>query len=82
MNIEEFLMHNPSREEIARQLCAIANNNVLRIDQTFAWHWLSEAGGFTADDFFDDEEQTRRLMGDEAVTHYGIYTWKLKDGVL
>ncbi|ABS83658.1 hypothetical protein 0305phi8-36p098 [Bacillus phage 0305phi8-36] len=82
MTIEEFLMHNPSREVIARQICIEANEAIMPINETYAWKWLSEAGQFKKDDFYDDTEQTRRLMGDEAVDVHGIYTWKLKDGVL
>lgn len=86
MTIEEFLMHNPSRKEIAFQLCAVANNDVhgVDIDDTFVWKYLSEAGNFTKDDFYDDQEATLRRFNNDmkAITHHGVRTWKLKDGVL
>lgn len=79
MTMEEFIAKNPSREEIAAQICAVANNNVLEIDETFAWQPLSELAGFTLDDFYDDVQGTFYLYGSEALTHYGIVNWKLKD---
>lgn len=87
MTIEEFLMSDPSREEIAVQICAVANNYYgfgVDIDDTFVWKWLSEAGEFKKDDFYDDQEDTlRRYNNDmEAITNHGVRTWKLKDGVL
>ena len=86
MTLEEFLAKQPSREEIARQLCAVANNDVCGVDitDTFVWEPLSRLGGFTADDFYDDQEATlRRHNNDiEAITHHGVRTWTLKEGVL
>ena len=86
MTLEEFIAKNPERKEIARQICAVANNDVHGVDvtDTHVWEKLSELGGFTANDFFDDQEATlRRFNNDmEAITHHGVRTWKLKEGVL
>lgn len=82
MSIEEFLAKNPTRQEISIHLRAIANMNVLEIDETYLWEDLSKAGNFTKDDFYDDQEETKRQMGIEAITHHGIVNWKLKEVVL
>lgn len=82
MTIEEFLAKNPTRQEIAFQLCALANHHILPIDETYIWEDLSKAGNFTKDDFYDDQQATKREMGVEAITHHGIVNWKLKKVVL
>lgn len=79
MSIDEFIKTNPSREEIAAQICYVANAAVLDIDNTFVWSQLSKLGNFTADDFWDDQEKTIDFYEPKAVTHYGIVNWKLKD---
>ncbi|PAD70593.1 hypothetical protein CHH83_01980 [Bacillus sp. 7586-K] len=78
MTLNEFISTNPSREQIAFQICAVANTNVLEIDETFVWKPLSELGGFTKDDFYDDVQGTFDMYGAEALTHYGTVNWKLK----
>lgn len=79
MTIEEFLANRPSRYEVAIQLCAIANGNILEIDDTFAWESLSRYGGFKKSDFYDDVQGTFNMYGAEALTHHGIVNWKLKE---
>ncbi|GAB6253642.1 hypothetical protein BCSAG_49600 [Bacillus cereus] len=81
MTLNEFIASNPTREQIAFQICGVANVNVLEIDETFAWKPLSELGGFTKDDFYDDVQGTFNMYGAEALTHIGIVNWKLKDKV-
>lgn len=78
MTLEEFIKSNPQREEIAKQICIIANNNVLNFDETYVWNDLSKLGGFTKEDFWDDKEETTQQHGEEAIKFYGIYNWKLK----
>jgi hypothetical protein len=78
LTLDDFISKNPTREEIALQICAVANNNVLEIEETFVWETLSELGSFTKNDFFDDVQETFDRYGSEALTHYGIVNWKLK----
>ncbi len=80
MTLNDFIAKNPSREQIAEQICFCANNYVLHIDDTFVWGKLSELGGFTIDDFYDDQEETRRRYEDDAVDKVGIVNWKWKEG--
>lgn len=42
MTLEEFIASNPTRDKIAFQICGVANQNVLEIDETFVWKPLSE----------------------------------------
>lgn len=79
MTLEEFLATKPTREEAIECLCCVANQNVLKIDDTFAWKELSEYTGVTADDFWDDREETIKRFGEVAITHFGLYNWKLKE---
>ncbi|MFJ8247392.1 hypothetical protein [Peribacillus asahii] len=81
MTLEEFIATNPSRREIAFQICGVANMNVLEIDETFAWEPLSKLGGFTKNDFYDDVQGTFDFYGSEALSHHGIVNWKLKERV-
>ncbi|MCC3687470.1 MULTISPECIES: hypothetical protein [Bacillus cereus group] len=81
MTLEEFIASNPTRDKIAFQICGVANQNVLEIDETFVWKPLSELGGFTKDDFYDDVQGTFDMYGAEALTHIGIVNWKLKNRV-
>jgi hypothetical protein len=78
MTLEDFIQTNPTKEEIAFQLCAVANYNIINIDESYAWEELSKLGGLKKEDFWDDKEETVKKMGGEAVTHHGIVNWKLK----
>jgi hypothetical protein len=82
MTINEFIATNPSRKEIAKAICDVANYHVLCIDDTFAWEPLSKLGGFSLEDFWDDTAETIARYEPEAVTHVGIVNYKLKEGVL
>lgn len=75
MNIQSFIETNPTPAEIAAVICAVANNNVLEIDETFAWS-IAEFGGFTKADFVDDVQDTFDRHGAEALDVYGIKNWK------
>ena len=77
---QKFIDSNPSKEQVAQYLCDVANNHVLDIDDTYAWD-LAEQIGLTKEDFFDDQEETIRRFGEEAITHYGIVNWKYKQSV-
>jgi hypothetical protein len=80
MTLQEFIAKKPTRQQIADQICAVANNNVLWIDDTFVWEHLSYLGCFQKEDFYDDQEETMRIYpnGWEAINVYGIVNWKLK----
>jgi hypothetical protein len=78
MTLDEFIASNPTREQIAWQICAVANYNVLDLTSTFLWKPLSELGGFKKEDFWDDKKETIAKMGEQAITHYGIVNYKLK----
>jgi hypothetical protein len=79
LTLEEFIAKNPTKEEIAFQICAVANMNVLEINDTYVWDTLRNLGGFTKEDFFDDVQETFNVHGAKALSHYGIVNWKLKD---
>lgn len=78
-DIKRILAHNPSKEDAIAFLCERANTNVLRIDDHMYWEEISKYAGVTVDDFYDDQEETARLYGKEAVEVYGLYNWKLKE---
>lgn len=78
-NIKSFIASNPSREELANVICYVANNNVLEIDETWAWEVYHELGGFAKDDFYDDVQGTFNFYGQEALEMYGIVNWRLKN---
>lgn len=82
MRLKDFIASDPSREVIARNICATANANVLEIDETFVWEVLSELGNFSKEDFYDDVQGTFDIYGAEALTHYGIVNWKLTNKAL
>lgn len=77
MNLNKFIETSPSPAEIASVICAVANNNVLEIDETFVWSPLAELGGFTRADFVDDVQATFDAHGAEALDVYGMKNWKL-----
>lgn len=79
MDIKGFLAQNPSKGYAIAVLCSMANTNVLRVDDHMAWEEISKYAGVTIDDFYDDQEETARLYGKEAVEVYGLYNWKLKE---
>lgn len=77
MTLKEFIASNPGRKEIAFQICAVANGNVLEVDETYVWEPLSKLGKLTKADFYDNVQETFDKYGAEALTHYGIVNWKL-----
>lgn len=78
MTVDEFIASNPSKEEVAKQLCRIANQNVLGINDTWAWGLFKPLYNFKISDFYDDKNETREKYDDYAVEVVGIVNWKYK----
>lgn len=78
MTVDEFVASNPSKEDVARELCKVANNYVLWINDTYLWVDLADKYDLKVEEFYTDDDETRANWGDEAVDKVGIVNWKYK----
>lgn len=76
--IEEYLATNPTRADVAKVLCKIANSNVLPMHDLGLFYDLAPLFNLTLDDFYDDQS----VFSEYERNYIGLYNWTVKEGVI
>ena len=75
-NLQVFMAHNPSREEVLETCCTFANGNCLEINESYIWAMFETLLDLRVEEFFNDTYSLGYLSAEV----FGQRNWKVVKG--